>query len=383
MHTNRMCVLALCVSALLLPPIDGAVAQGPTPPRWKGTVDLIIGGETAVDGADFGRISGIATDAKGRVFVADTKDSQVRSFSPADALLGRIGRPGSGPTEFKGLATIVIDEKGLLWARDEGNARLLVIDVAPVPPRNSRTVPLGQITSGSVLPIIFAANGDVIDERIYFDPSAKTFRTVRVRQTQKGEVVRSDTLQAPPGAYAGMHNALVEQKDKTGKVIGMAERYYYQPFGPTLLTAAGPGGMRAEAVGSSYSVRVYDVNGALVRTLSRNVAPVPLSRAERQRGDSILKTSEVDLPFGVPSTKPPLKALRFAKDGALWVERSTADGAPREADVYDRSGRWIATAEWPRAYSILANLSEFSGSTVLFLHSGADDFPQVVRMRFR
>ncbi len=391
MHSNRTFVrtptcarlLPLLAATMLLATLRSAAAQAVTPPRWKGTVDLIIGGEDAIEGADFGRVSGIASDAAGRIFVADTKDSQVRFFSPAGALLGRVGRAGSGPTEFKGLATIVIGEDGLLWARDEGNARLLALNVTTVPPTNIRTVPLGQITSGSTLPITFATNGDLIDEKIWFDLTANSFRTVRVRQSQTGRVVRSDTLTAPAGAFAGMHKALGPQKDRNGKVIGMAERYYFQPFGPTLLNASGPGGVRAEAVGSAYSVRVYDVNGALVRTLSRRVASVPLSRSERQRADSILKTIEVDLPFGVPNAKPPIRQLRFAKDGALWVERSTADGAPREADVYDRNGRWIAIAEWPAAYAPLANLSEISGTTALFLHYGTDDFQQVVRMRFR
>lgn len=111
---STLLLRALCVlgGSLLTADNTNAQAPQPTPPRWKGAIDLTIGGESAAEGADFGRISGLATDATGRVFVADAQDNQIRVFSATGVLLGKIGRVGSGPLEFKRLRTIAISRTG-------------------------------------------------------------------------------------------------------------------------------------------------------------------------------------------------------------------------------------------------------------------------------
>ena len=376
---------ALCVVAGSVLTAGNTEAQAPqsTPPRWKGSVDLTIGGENAAEGADFGRISGLATDATGRIFVADAQDNQVRVFSATGAPLGRIGRVGSGPLEFKRLRTIAIGPDRLLWARDEGNARMLAIDVAKLPASPVKTVPLKQFTGGSQLPIVFAAPGEVVDESTWFDPAMKTFRPLRLRLGPNGDVLRVDTLPVPPGAFAGMHRIVKEQKDAAGKVVGMSENYYWQPYGPAWLRAYGPAGVRADAVGSRYEVSVFGANGQLLRTLKRTVPPVALSARERQRGDSSINEVKQDLPFGVPSAKPPIVALRWSQDGQLWIERSTADGQPREADVYDASGRWIAIAEWPRPLDLLRSFSVLTGRSAIVVNPDANDLERVLRLTFR
>lgn len=370
-----------CVWLSLLTAV--AHAQPAPPPRWIGSVDLTIGGETAAEGADFGRISGLALNATGQMFVADIQDSQVRMFSTSGALVNRIGRSGSGPVEYKRLATISIGPDRLLWVRDEGNNRMLALDVTKSPAVNVKTVPLKQMTGGSMLPITFEANGDLVDETIWFDPTQKTFRPLRLRLTQKGDVARVDTLVAPDEALAAMHKIVKMEKGADGKVSGMSERYFSQPFGPRWLRALGPNGVRADAVGSHYAIRILDNTGKLIRTLSRSVAPVALSAAEHKRADSTIKAAQAELPFGVPSAKPVIVAMRYGLDGALWVERSMPDGAPREADVYDASGRWIAIAQWPRAIDALSDISVISGKMFIAKAYGDADLERVVRVRFR
>ena len=58
-----------------------------------------------------------------------------------------------------------------------------------------------------------------------------------------------------------------------------------------------------------------------------------------------------NLKLTIPNQKAPLQALGFDVDGRLWVERSTVDGQPGEADVYDRSGKWMAIMQWPAGVS--------------------------------
>ncbi|MBL0171242.1 MAG: hypothetical protein IPP90_11010 [Gemmatimonadaceae bacterium] len=372
----------LCGSSIGLA-FANAHAVQPTPPRWKGTVDLTIGGTNAADGADFGRITGLTVDAAGRIFVSDWDDDQIRAFSPSGALASRIGRKGSGPIEFKGLATITIGPDGMLWVRDEGNARMQVINVRSNPASSVATFPLKQFTGGSRLPIVFTVDGSLVDETISFDQASGGFRPLSVRRSKTGDVLRVDTLKIPEGANAGVHKVTEVQKDAAGKQIGVSQRYFRQPFGPAWLRAYGPGGVRAEAVGSKYDVTVFGADGRVVRTLKRTIPPVTLSAAERRRADSTINAQKTDLPFGVPSAKPPVVGLAWTLGGELWVERSHLDGRPREADVYNKDGALIAIAEWPADIDLLNGFPSINGTTVVAVHSGDEGLESIVRLRFR
>ena len=380
---NQHCgvLRALCAATVVLATANAQALQPPA--RWKGLIDLTIGGANAVDGADFGRVAGLAVDGAGRVFVADRQDEQIRMFSPAGVLVTKIGRSGSGPLEFRKLATIVIGPDQLLWVRDEGNARMQSIDVRRMPATSVKTIPLQQFTAGSQLPITFEADGAIVDESIWFDPQLATFRTLLLHRSGTGEVRRVDTLPIPDGAMAGMHKVVTPQKDAAGKVVGMSERYMFQPYGPMWLRAPGPSGVRADAVGSRYQVAIFGADGKLLRTLRRVVPPVPLSARERHVADSTLKAVQGDLPFGVPSAKPPIIGMTWSQDGQLWVERSTADGRPREADIYDANGRLVAIAEWPRAIDITHRFSVIRGRTVHAIGTDDLDLERVVRLQFR
>lgn len=66
--------------------------------------------------------------------------------------------------------------------------------------------------------------------------------------------------------------------------------------------------------------------------------------------------------------------------GRLWVERTTADGEPREADVFDANGSLVLRASWPRAVRL--GLESWVGTEwVAGIARGEFDEPQVVVMR--
>src|SRR5688572_9369050 len=65
----------------------------------RGVVDLVIG-RTEGDGPDvFGRVSGVAQDSEGRIYVADALAHTIGVFGPSGSHLYTIGREGSGPGE--------------------------------------------------------------------------------------------------------------------------------------------------------------------------------------------------------------------------------------------------------------------------------------------
>lgn len=308
---------------------SSAGAQPASPPRWKGAVELAIGGADATDDVSFGRVSGLAADAAGRIYVGDAQDQQVRVFSAAGTLQRTIGRSGSGPLEFKTLATITIGPDRLLWTRDEGNARMLAIDVSGATPTGVRNVPLQQFTGGNRMALTFEADGSLVDETIYFDKTTTSFRPIRLRRTISGTVTRADTIPVPAGADAGVFKITRVQKDASGKQIGMSQGFMWQPYGAQWLRAYGPGGLRADVVTSRYEVRIIDASGKTIRTLTRDLPPVAVSSRERKKQDSILAKEKTDLPFGVPAAKAPIVGIMWGQDGSLWVERAVAEGRPR------------------------------------------------------
>ena len=353
------------------------------PPRWRGTIDLTIGGADANDDASFGRVSGVAVDRAGRIFVADGQDNQVRMFSPGGAFVARIGRMGSGPMEFKTLGAITIVPDGFLWTRDEGNARILALDVSAAKPREAKNVPLLNFSGDTRRVIAFLPDGSLVDEKFWYDQASDNVIPIRIRRTLSGTVSRMDTLPVPKGAYAGVYKVNEPQKDASGKTVGLAQYYVWQPFGPQWVRAYGPGGLRADAVTSQYDVRIYDASEQLLRTLKRTVPPVALSPRERKTADSALGWYKMRLPFGVPAAKTPIAGLVWSQDGQLWVERSVADGRPREADVYDQAGRWIAIAEWPATIDLRVWTTAITGQTVTTAARDSSDVERIVRMRFR
>ena len=73
--------------------------------------DLTIGGEDAAQGADFGRISGLAADASGRIFVADAQDVAVSDTDAEQDLLFRFAPLAPGYLAAAAAAGIA----GVLW----------------------------------------------------------------------------------------------------------------------------------------------------------------------------------------------------------------------------------------------------------------------------
>ena len=131
--------------------------------------------------------------------------------------------------------------------------------------------------------------------------------------------------------------------------------FVYQPFGPMHLTAHGPDRW-ADAVSSLYEIRLVRSDGAQVSIARAPGTKVALSLAEKERAEEAIEAdlqrsgaARGQLPFDIPETKPPLRALFFDQDRYLWVELSVEDGAARRADVFDGEGVLVGRRVWPAA----------------------------------
>jgi sugar lactone lactonase YvrE len=67
---------------------------------------------------------GIATDAEGNIWVADTENNRVQKFNSKGEYLAQFGKEGTGNGEFKAPKGLTIDASGNIWVVDSGNNRV-------------------------------------------------------------------------------------------------------------------------------------------------------------------------------------------------------------------------------------------------------------------
>lgn len=361
-------------------PVDAQQRATQTePPRLRGTVDLNIGeANESREAYMFGVIGGLALDGQGRILVADRKDNNVRVFSPTGSYLYSLGRTGQGPGDLNGPCCLTATKDGLLWIKETGNHRFSVYRLGATEASFVRTVRGASNSVVSADRVDFDAKGRLVDLETAFTAATRTFRMVRLRIDSAGTVVERDTVPKPPA------DSLSSVTVPTGG--GTAS--YSQPFGATELHAFGAGGEAAHAVSSRYAVVWMDTQGKRRALLQRDVPSPKLSERERSSTDSMLeriarntRNPRANLRLIIPQTKTPLKALGFDLEGRLWIERSVVDGQPGEADVYERSGRWVAIMQWPA--DVRMGLWTVRGTTGLGIAVDEDGAQRVVRLKFR
>lgn len=85
----------------------------------------VVGG---VEGADFGTVADLSSDAEGRVYVLDADRQQVHVLSDEGELLRSFGSDGQGPGEFRAARQLTVGEGGGVWVFDDGNGRYSEFD---------------------------------------------------------------------------------------------------------------------------------------------------------------------------------------------------------------------------------------------------------------
>lgn len=309
------------------------------------TAGLTIGDDLSNEHAEFGRVSGVAVDAKGRIYVADMQANEVRVFSPTGAYQFKIGRAGAGPGEFSGPCCLAIDKKQQLWVRDGGNARYSVFTTGDTAATYVTQFAMQHRDVNLFAPTTFESTGQLIDIGSGTD-STGARRVHRFTLSGETSVSRDILLPVLPPESTAMKT--VSKPIPNGSVT----MYAYQPYGPQQLVAHGPDGTWAHATNVRYAIDWRGVDGWLLRHLSGDLQQGPaLSARERERGEKMLvdqgKRLGVKLDFAVPGNKPVLRDLFFDAEGRLWVELTVPDGSTRHAHVYNREGRRVAEAHWP------------------------------------
>ena len=72
----------------------------------------------------FKKPGGVAVDAAGNVYVADTGNHRIQKFTSNGVLLAKWGKEGSGNCEFRSPEGVAVDASGNVYVADTGNHRI-------------------------------------------------------------------------------------------------------------------------------------------------------------------------------------------------------------------------------------------------------------------
>lgn len=89
-----------------------------------------------------GVVADVAADARGRRYILDVQRRQVVVTSPSGGPPATIGRPGSGPGEFRAPVSLALDREGRLLVLDPGTLRIEIFRVADTEARRVGALPL-------------------------------------------------------------------------------------------------------------------------------------------------------------------------------------------------------------------------------------------------
>jgi hypothetical protein len=353
---KRVVILAAALAAALTAACDrgtGAPGRGGIDfPQLRAEPDLAIGSMEGEEAYVFGRVSGLARDDAGRIYVADLHAHEVRVFGEDGEHRFTLGRRGGGPGELSSPCCLAFGPDGLLWVRDNGNARYVAFEVSEQNATAVATQRMSHSDANRHVATTFDEAGRLVDVGMRPDPATGEARTTRFHVRPGGDVEKEVSAPLPPDPEALVYRVPVRFGDATTGI-----RYFYQPYGPRHLVAHGPGGMHADAVSSRYHVRWYLEDGNLLRVVELPGESGPaLTTTQRTRADSMIaadaRVAGTAMPFSPPQRHPPLAALRFDQDGRLWVQRTVLPGEPNRADVYGRDGERVATVEFPAGFDL-------------------------------
>ena len=366
--------------AVVVPSIIAASTAGQSPARVldKPQVELA---------EPFTNVAMIRELRDGRVLVVDNGDRALYVVDFAAGTSTQVGRPGSGPAEYRSPGVLLPMAGDSTFLTDPGNNRLLVIspDAKPVATL-TEAWPLLDGQRGTRLPRAIDGKG-----RGYYIGSP-----VRVPPTE-GPIAQSDSValyRTPRGAtnvdsvgFVHLAPRKITTTTKDGKITGV--EVMTPPF-------PAQDAWQVFADGAVGIVRVRDYRVEWVLPDGRRVVgepipfePVKVTELDKQRLMSTMRGARgrdgggggvgASLPqLDWPEMKPPFSfsATLAGVDGRLWVQRySPASDSRTHYDVIDRRGMIVARVDVPNAGRIVG----FGARSIYVVRKDEDDLQYLQR----
>lgn len=329
-------MLALLSATLSLAVLAAQPASPARVDTVRATVSALITEDSPRTPFLFGRVTGIAIDAKQHVYVSDGGEFRVAVFTMDGQPITNIGRKGKGPGEFEYPTGPVVGDDNALYVRNMSRVSRFVLD--------ARTGVLGRFDRAfdgpsmapwmSMLPTVIDRKG-----RLHFPlewGSQKDGLTHNSFQQFTSTGAPLDSLPVPTQSTARSNWASVQVSPGTGRII---KGINVVPFHPQPVFTVSANGTIIASPADRYLLTETDAKGRVVRTLSRDVVPPAIPAAERADSARALtrRLDSLTVPMSqvngmseevksrrLPTTYPVFRSLSTATDGTIWARRWSA-----------------------------------------------------------
>ena len=305
--------------------------------RWRLTEELRIG-TIADEGPDlFGRITSLAVDGAGRIYVLEGQAQEIRVFGPDGGHLRTIGRKGSGPGELARALHLDMGPDGNLWVADPQNNRVSVFGT-------DGTYLRGHTMAGGFVIIPWPGRFDREGHYYYpvLQPADDGFGMGLIRYDST--MAPEDTLVVPEDPVERERFEL--RSEEGGVAIASV------PFTAGFRWRLSPAGTFWGFLTGPYRLFELDPYGDTLRTVTRAFDPLPVTAADRAQAREDLEWflqqgGEVDW-SKIPDQKPAIEHGFVDHTGHVWVWPVMPEGEEGAAlDVFDPVGRYLGRVRAP------------------------------------
>lgn len=265
----------------------------------------------------FSQLAGFTVDSKERVFVLDSKESEVKVFDNHGQFLFKFGRPGQGPGELNNPIGIHLTPKGEILIEDALNQRLSLFS------------PEGKFIKSISTAKLLGLSGIVLDSRGNFVAR----QMVMAGNNLKWEIKKYNVELEPLYTVA----SIAFPNPLEGKI---------NPFQFIVIYKIGPFDNLYYGEISKYEIKVFNPEGKLIRKILKEYDPVKISEEDKKKMLAQIPEEANALKDRLvfPEYYPPYQSFSFDDEGRLFVNTFEKGKNKGEYyfDIFDQQGRYIA-----------------------------------------
>jgi hypothetical protein len=264
----------------------------------------------------FIRLRGLFVDDQGAIFTLDQRKPRIDVFSSDGGHVRSIGRQGQGPGEFQTPFFIALSPAGEILVGEMGRLSFFDRGGTFLRSRDNSVRPLAFIK--------YLANGDAVGTRMVLEEEKPRYEvSLCGPDLEQKTALVSSPMPDPSGKFT-LFTSVVRWDISRGREI---------------ICASGEG---------DYRLSVFDTEGRLIRTITKDYDPVPpsefdIDRQKKQHG--IQPAEEV----AIPRYLPPISWVYADEDGRIYVSTWQRDQETGISlfNIFDPEGRYLCDYRIP------------------------------------
>jgi len=333
---------------------------------------------------------GIAIDAAGRVYVADSDANHLKVFGRDGKFLRTIGRKGQGPGEFQGPEFVEIGG-GRIYVWETMSRRISILDAEG---KFIALTPFYPGAFGVLIRMRALPDGRLV---AYYERGFAPGSQIRIPDTQD-RVVELLSAEAKP------LRTLYEKKIRASRLVWNEETNSYVrvpfPYHPGVAMEVTPAGIVAVGENDNYRFELLDPDKGQLASVARSFTALKLAEKDKQAhfGRFRMRVFKGNIKTILP--KPPPVIVKFTEfpdtvplyrdfiadgEGNLWVHIYVENRAANVFDVFSPKGELLGriTVDGAPIDELFASNASvrFAGRSLWEIERDEEGFSSLVKYR--